>query len=405
MVLPNLFLPEPVISKPFSEQESRSSFTSPLASPFVESPVFHEDQIHLSSPFHLTSSDGEQTDSGTSKNAHTSPSATTEESHSRSCDLEDISLPDPFDNTADPFLHADFSSNDSGEKLFPGCSITVLQALAILFSWFTSFGGVSKAAFGELLHLLHLFILPSGNCLPSSYAAALAKIRPFLLPVTDYHCCINDCIIYREEYKCMTQCPKCGEPRYFDGTEAPRKRFKYIPLTPRFQCYYGNTNMSQLLQSHNSDLQQVREVQDLHQSKAWYEWYGKGGQFHENPRSLSLGLCTDGLNPFSHNKVAYSMWPITLSLLNLPRNIRQLFGAMMLVGIIPGKSEPANSDPYLQVVVDELLQLFDFTLYDAYRNEHFRLKVDILLHVFDYPGQCKIFHNHGMLCKDTPHAD
>lgn len=44
-----------------------------------------------------------------------------------------------------------------------------------------------------------------------------------------------------------------------------------------------------------------------------------------------------------------------------------------LVGIIPGPKEPKNTDPYIQVVVDELLQINGIEMYDAYQSETFKL--------------------------------
>ena len=60
-------------------------------------------------------------------------------------------------------------------------------------------------------------------------------------------------------------------------------------------------------------------------------------------------ICTDGMNPFSREKVEYSMWPIVVTVQNLPRNIRYL-----PVSIVPGKLEPKNMDPYLDVFVEEV---------------------------------------------------
>ena len=64
-------------------------------------------------------------------------------------------------------------------------------------------------------------------------------------------------------------------------------------------------------------------------------------------------MCTDGVNPFAHNKVTYSMWPIMLTLLNLPRKSRNRFGSIMLQGIIPGNGtkEMYNINPYIDIMV------------------------------------------------------
>ena len=53
------------------------------------------------------------------------------------------------------------------------------------------------------------------------------------------------------------------------------------------------------------------------------------------------------------------MWPITLTVLNLPRKMRYSFSNIWLVGTIPGNGtkEPQSLDPYLSVLVDELLSI------------------------------------------------
>ena len=103
------------------------------------------------------------------------------------------------------------------------------------------------------------------------------------------------------------------------------------------------------------------------------------------------------MNPFSKEKTSYSMWPIVLSLLNLPINIRTKPSSLFLVGIIPGKREAKNVDPYLELVTDELLDLPNHELYDSYKQEWFKPYGTVMLHILDYPGQNKVFKTTGML--------
>ena len=105
-----------------------------------------------------------------------------------------------------------------------------------IFTWFTTYPGISKEAFGQLLHILHNFLLPIGNVLPATYAEARTVVKPMLVPVEEYHCCVNDCVVFRGVLKNETQCPLCGEARFTSG-HIPRKRFKYIPLGPRIKQY------------------------------------------------------------------------------------------------------------------------------------------------------------------------
>jgi len=112
----------------------------------------------------------------------------------------------------------------------------------------------------------------------------------------------------------------------------------------------------------------------------WWRWQG------------SLALCTEGVNPFNHNKVTYSMWPIMLTILNLPRKVRNHLGNILLVGIVPanGSREAHNLNSYLDILVDELLEISASTIFDAYRNAPFTYKVE-LLYILGYPGICKLF--------------
>lgn len=284
-----------------------------------------------------------------------------------------------FDESIDP-PNSTFSpaTSDMGGSLIPGSPLSVVQAVAILLACFTSFP-ISKEAFSRLLFLMHTFLLPTGNALPACYSAAISLINPFLLPVRDYHCCVNDCIIYRNTaasmYKDLTECPVCKEPRYHLGTSIPQKRFKYISPIQHLARMFGNAVTSQLLQSHHVDDDKTNEtIASLHESPAWKGLYGRGGIYENNPRSVSQSLCLDGVNPFAKERTTYSMWPMTLVLLNLPQTVRMSHGSFMLAGIIPGKDEPKSTDPYLQVLVDDLVNANTLTVYDGFRNESFQLQ-------------------------------
>ena len=86
------------------------------------------------------------------------------------------------------------------------------------------------------------------------------------------------------------------------------------------------------------------------------------------------------------------MWAIMLTLLNLPRRLRNLFTNIILVGIIPGNEakEVKSLDPFLEVLVDELLEISGSTMYDAYSGSPFQVKISVLLHVLDYPALGKV---------------
>lgn len=70
----------------------------------------------------------------------------------------------------------------------------------------------------------------------------------------------------------------------------------------------------------------------------------------------------------------------------------------MLMGIIPsGKngSEPKSLEPYLSVVVDELLSLTEFTVLNSYTSAPMTVKVALLQYLCDIPGYSKLLHLSG----------
>ena len=296
---------------------------------------------------------------------------------------DDPEFPDAFD--------ADIEFDFEHKETYLGSSITLINSLAILFSWFSAYPGISKEAFGRLLYILHNFILPASNNLPSTYATAHHLVKPFLLQPQEYHCCSNDCILFRNEYQDLTQCPHCDNDRYYNGTSQPVKKFKYLPILPCIRRMFSIPKLSKLIQQHMSATSEQSIIDDIHLSNAWKTLYSENGAFHGDARSLAFALCTDGMNPFSKEKTSYSMWPVTLSLLNLPSDIRTKSTSLFLVGIIPGPKEPKNMNPYLEVLIDELLDLPNHTIYDSHRKETFAPHANIVLHILDYPGQNKVF--------------
>lgn len=221
-------------------------------------------------------------------------------------------------------------------------------------------------------------------------------IEPFLVKKEIYHACPNDCILFRNQFATKTACPKCNSNRYKHGA-SPARKFVYLPLAPRLTRMFHTKKLAEVIQAHIGTKGTTSCMSDIHDSSSWKSAYSNDGIFKGDPRGLSVAFCTDGVNPFSHNRVAYSMWPIMLTLLNLPRKMRNTFGNILLLGIIPGNGsqEPKNLDPYLEVFIDELLLLSGSTVFDAYQGAPFQLKVEILLYVLDYPGLGKILNMSG----------
>ena len=154
----------------------------------------------------------------------------------------------------------------------------------------------------DILVMQHLEILPEGNVLPTSYNDALKQIQPYLIKPITYHCCQNDCIVYRNQYSRVQSYPSCGESRY-SHSRVPAKTLTYLPLGPRLKHMFGTENLAKIVQEHG--FEDTSKMYDLHHSPGRKETYCD--VFQNDKRGISLGFCTDGVNPFKHNNVAYSM--------------------------------------------------------------------------------------------------
>lgn len=290
-----------------------------------------------------------------------------------------------------------YGNKELSAPLYDGAKVTIMDALVKYFAWFSEHPGISKEALSDILSMEHREILPPGNKLPPSYTEAMKLVEPYLVQPIVFHVCPNDCLVFRGDYTSLDVCTICGASRY-ENPGVAAKRFTYLPVGPRLVRMFGTSNLSEIIQAHGLHCTEERAcMYDIHDSPAWRLAYSSSGEFGSEYRSISFAFNTDGVNPYSQNRVSYSMWPIILTVLNLPRDIRYSFGNFWLVGTIPGNGtkEPKSLDPYLSILVDELLSITNQLVFDAYQGAPFKLKVDILLHILDYPGIGKVFNVMG----------
>ena len=80
-----------------------------------------------------------------------------------------------------------------------------------------------------------------------------------------------------------------------------------------------------------------------------------------------------------------------LTLLNLPRHLRNRFSSILLIGIVPGNGtqEAHDLNPYIDIMVDEMLKMSSSKMFDAYQNAPFECKVSILLYILELGRLCQ----------------
>ena len=80
---------------------------------------------------------------------------------------------------------------------------------------------------------------------------------------------------------------------------------------------FGTCSLSKIVQAHGTRLNDGSSVMyDIHDSLSWSSAFSSAGPFESDVHGISFTLNTDGVNPYSQNRVSYSMWPIILTILN-----------------------------------------------------------------------------------------
>ena len=231
------------------------------------------------------------------------------------------------------FLHAhapycEELQTDSKLPLYLGCTTyTRLSAVLALVNLKARFRWSDKSLTDLLVLLKNM--LPNENTLPKSHYEAKKILRPVGMEYQKIHACRNNCILYRNEFAKIWNCPTCGVSRYKvnDGennyevgtnNNRPAKVCWYLPIIPRFKRLFASANELSNLKWHafgriNDGL--LRHAADSPQWKTIDHLYP---EFGAEPRNLQLALASDDMNPFGNLNTSHSSWPIMLMIYNLP---------------------------------------------------------------------------------------
>ncbi|XP_054797583.1 uncharacterized protein LOC129302714 [Prosopis cineraria] len=202
------------------------------------------------------------------------------------------------------------------------------------------------------------------------------------------HACLNDCILYKNEYEGLHKCPKCGTLQYKvkktddidHGDEIitkglPAKVMWYLPIIPQFQRLFANPIEAKNLRWHFDEKLSDRKLRHLADSPQWKTIDHIFPQFGSDSRNLRLGLCTDGINPY-------------------------------------GPKQPGNNiDIFLAPLIEDLKMLWEegVDVFDAYKQEHFKLRVMIFTIINEFPayenlsGYSVKGHNACPICEEDTH--
>lgn len=290
------------------------------------------------------------------------------------------------------------------EPLWEGEKATVsskLQAATSFLTWKSLFN-VSTSAYNYNISMVNA-LMPEENKLPKNFYDTKKSLEKLSLPKERIDVCKNHCMIFYKQDKELTQCKHCKVSRYkSDRNKVPNLVMTYMPIGPRLKRLYMSTKTAKDMTWHHNHKTKDGSMAHPSDGMAWKHFDSENPGFAKEIRNVRLGLCTDGFNPNNSNSNPYSLWPVFLTIYNLPPWMSLKDSFIKLCLIIPGRKSPSqNIDVFLRPLIDELKELYEegLEVYDAYRKENFIMRAILLWTVSDFPAYAMLsgWSTHGRL--------
>jgi len=116
---------------------------------------------------------------------------------------------------------------------------------------------------------------------------------------------------------------------------------------------------------------------------------GSPSFFERSRRNVCLSLTTDGFNPWRGSQ--YSMWPVCLSVLNLPPHLRNRPEFTIMIALIEGPDKPERMEHVLREVRDASLNTFPvIDVSDPEPRVPHPITVKLLFVNADLPALCSV---------------
>ena len=278
--------------------------------------------------------------------------------------------------------------------LFCGSPLSRLDS-TLLFMNVCRTHKVTNACITELLHLFSKVILPSPNSLPTSEGSATTMVMRLGLKYDAIDACRNGCVLFRREHSDLETCPVCSASRYkrVGLSRVPVKVLRHFPLVPRLKRMFSTPQLASLMTWHGDNISGDGKMRGPYDSPQWQHVKEKYPEFSSDSRNVHLGLCADGVNPYSQKRSTHSMCPVFLLNYNIPPwlTIKKFF--VMLSLLIPGPDAitAAHFDVFLCPLLEELRELWTEGVMcnDAARwrgEATFTLRAILMWCIHDFPA-------------------
>src|SRR5947209_7805817 len=184
------------------------------------------------------------------------------------------------------------------------------------------------------------------------------------IEVIRYDCCKGSCMLFVGPSADLEFCHECKKPQYkylSNNQKVPIKTFDYIPLIHRLRLQVADPQRSQKMREYCESINDPNKYKDIMTDI----WHGELMKHLKEKKKLftqvsdiALGLTGDGVPLFkSFNWGKMACFPLMLTNFNLPPEERNKAENILLLGVIPGLSEPKLMNTFLYPLVQELLLL------------------------------------------------
>ncbi|XP_062162205.1 uncharacterized protein LOC133869265 [Alnus glutinosa] len=260
-------------------------------------------------------------------------------------------------------------------------------------------GGFSNTIFSLLLEFINE-LLPTNAVLPKDTYEAKKYMRDLGLGYEKILACPNDCMLFWRDTEKLERCTSCKASKWKEdiseeeessrtSKRKPAKVLRWFPLIPRLQRLFTSHHTAKHMKWHAHGRTKDGVLRHPADGEAWKTFDSCYPDFASDPRSVRLGLSSDGFNPFGNMSTTHSTWPVMLIPYNLPPWMCMKQPYFMLSLIISGPSSPGMKiDVYLQPLISELKELWEVgvSTFDVSVKKKFTMRAALMWTINDFPA-------------------
>jgi hypothetical protein len=238
----------------------------------------------------------------------------------------------------------------SNEKVHDATVLTVLQTVTHLMGMKLKYN-FKNQCYNNIIKLF-IDLIPAKHNLPKDLYQSKKIVAGLGTSYEKIDVCKQNRILFLKEHKDDTECIYCGRSRYmkvvnkygaFVTTKVVVKQLRYMPVTPKLKRLYLSEEIAKQMKWHKEGKRESKDLDIMSHpadSEAWEALDRFDSEFAWDPRSVHLGLSTDGFLPHCTDSSIYSCWPVFFMPYNLPPNKCLKQGFIFLALVIPGPKEP-----------------------------------------------------------------